>query len=107
MDLIALYTVLVPRQVPEREPDTSWVCVGGGGGEFLHSSCIPSFSRIGEHFKFAYAPQMLSSLLEMSNSVEDQTLRMVALASGAHETIPPAEVLPECTGGVSVVRRSC
>ena len=43
---------------------------------------------------------MLSSLLEMLNSVEDQIVRMVALASETDDMIPPAEVLIRRTGGV-------
>ena len=50
---------------------------------------------------------MLSSLLEMSNSVEDQTVWMVALASETDDAIPPTKVLPGRTGGVSFVRWSC
>ena len=74
---------------------------------FLRSSSIPSLSRIGEHFGLVYAPQMLPSLMEVSNSLEDQTVRMVAPASKTDDAIPPANVLPGCTGGVSFLRRSC
>ena len=70
-------------------------------------SCIPSLSIIGEHFRLVYAPQMLPSLMEVSNSAKDQTIRMIALALETDDAIPPAEVLPGCTGGVSFVRWSC
>ena len=74
---------------------------------FLRSSSIPSLSRIGEHFKLAYAPQMLPSLMKVSNSPEDQTIRMVSPALETDYAIPQAKVLPEGTGGVSFVRWSC
>ena len=41
---------------------------------FLCSSSILSLLKIGEHIRLAYAPQMLPSLMEVSNSVEDQTV---------------------------------
>ena len=40
------------------------------------------------------------ALLEMSNSVEDQTIQMVAPASETDEAIPPTKVLPGRTSGV-------
>ena len=49
---------------------------------------------------------MLSSLMEVLNSAEDQTVRMVALASKTDNAIPPTKVLPGHTGRVSFVRRS-
>ena len=74
---------------------------------FLCSSNIPSLSRNGEHCRLAYDPQMLLSIMEVSNSIEDQTVRMVALASKTDDAIPLTKILPERTGGVSFVRRSC
>ena len=50
---------------------------------------------------------MLPSIMEVSNSIEDQTVWMVAPASQTDDTIPPAEVLPRRTGGVSFACRSC
>ena len=74
---------------------------------FLHSRIIPSHSRIGEHFKISYAPQMLLSPLEVPNSAEDQTVWMVAPMSKTVDAISSAEVLPGCISGASFVRRSC
>ena len=74
---------------------------------FLRSSSIPSLSRIGEHFRLAYDPKMLPSIIEVSNSIEDQTVRMIVPASTTDDAIPPTEVLPGSTGGVSFVRQSC
>ena len=81
--------------------------MGVGRGTFLRSSSISSLSRLGEHFRLTNAPQMLSSLLEMSNSVEDQTVWIVAPTSKTDDMILPAEVLPGRTSGVSFVRGSC
>ena len=50
---------------------------------------------------------MLPSLMEVSNSLEDQNVRMVVPASKTDDTIPPAEVLPGRTSGVFFVRQSC
>ena len=92
-----------PMQVVREGPR----CVGVERRMFLRSSCIPSLSRIGEHFRLAYDPQMLPSIMEVLNSIEDQTIRMVAPASKTDDAIPPTEILPRLTGGVSFVRRSC
>ena len=56
---------------------------------FLRSSSIPSLSRIGEHFRLVYNPQMLPSIMEVLNSIEDQTVRMVAPVSKTDDAIPP------------------
>ena len=56
-------------------------CMGVVWQTFLRSSSIPSLSRIGEHFRLAYTSQMLSSLMEVLNSVEDQTVRKVSPTS--------------------------
>ena len=74
---------------------------------FLPSSSIPSLSRIGDHFRLPYDPQMLPFIMEVSNSIEDQTVRMVAPAAKTDDAIPPTKILPRHTGGVSFVRRSC
>ena len=79
---------------------------GCGAADFLRPRSIPSHSRIGQHFIIAYTPQMLPSPLEVPNSIEDQTVRMVAPASQTIDAIPPAEVLPGRIGGVSFVCRS-
>ena len=50
---------------------------------------------------------MLPSIMEVSNSIEDQTVRMVAPAAKTDDAFPPTEILPRRTGGVSFVRRSC
>ena len=73
---------------------------------FLRSSSIPSLSRTREHFRIAYDSQILSSIMEVSNSIEDQTIRMVAPTSKTDDAIPPIEILPGCTSGVSFVRQS-
>ena len=59
------------------------------------------------HFRLAYDPQMLPSIMEVSNSIKDQTVRMVAPTAKTDDVIPPTEILPRRTGGVSFVRRSC
>ena len=58
-------------------------------------------------WRLAYDPQMLLSIMAVSNSIEDQTVRMVAPASKTDDAIPPTEVPPGRTGGVSFVCRSC
>ena len=102
-DLIALYTTLAARQLSERDPN-AWVW---GRQSFLPSSSIPPHLRIGDHFRIAYVPQMLPSFLEMPNSVEGQTVRMIVSASETDDTISLADVLPGRTHGVSFVRQSC
>ena len=78
-----------------------------GRRTFLPSSSIPPHLRIGDHFRTAYAPQMLPSFLEMPNFDEGQIVRMVAPASETDDAIYLAKVLPGRTRGVSFVLRSC
>ena len=74
---------------------------------FLCSSNIRSLSRIGEHVGLIYAPQMMPPLMEVLNSLEDQTVSMVASASKTDDAILLAKVLPGRTDGVFFLRRSC
>ena len=71
---------------------------------FLRSRSILSHSRIGEHFRIAYTLQILPSPLEVSNSIEDQIVRMISPASETVDAIPPTEVLPGRIGRMSFVR---
>ena len=49
---------------------------------------------------------MLSSPLEVPNSVEDKVVRLVDLTPEVDDAFPPIKVLPGRPGGVSFVCRS-
>ena len=72
----------------------------------LRSHRLPSHSSFGEYFGLAYAPQMLSSPLEVPNLAEHKAIQMVAHSSEANDVIPPVKVLLERLGGVSSMCRS-
>ena len=62
---------------------------------FLRPRRLPSLSRLREYLGLVYAPQMLSSPLEVSNPPEDKDVRLVAPTSEADDAIPPAKVCPD------------
>ena len=56
-------------------------CLGVAWQPLLGPRCLLSLSRSGEFFRLLYAPQMLSSLLEVPNPAEDKAVRLVAPTS--------------------------
>ena len=101
--LITLHTAIVPRQLLERDPD-AWVW---SGGRFSIRALYRHFQILESTSNSPTLSQMLSSIMEVSNYIECQTVQMVAPTSKTDDAIPPVEVLPGRTGGVSFVRRSC